>query len=54
MAPADWAQALDQVNEALSQLHRVALPPRTADAAHVSVSLAMFAMANPPDEELAP
>src|SRR3954452_10904281 len=48
--PDDWARALDQVNDVLSQLHRVALPPRTADAAHVSVSLAMFAMANPPDD----
>src|SRR6476659_9549606 len=32
--PADWARALDQVNEALSHLHRVALPPRAPGATH--------------------
>ena len=51
VAPDDWVQALDQVNEVLSQLHRVALPPRSPGAAHVSVSLAMFAMTDLPDDE---
>ena len=55
VAPDDWAQALDLINEAMAHLHRVALPPRAAGAAHVSVSVAMFAMADPPpDDEPAP
>jgi hypothetical protein len=32
----------------------VALPPRAPGAAHVSVSLAMFAMADPSDDQPAP
>jgi DNA-binding transcriptional ArsR family regulator len=54
VAPDDWARALDLVKEAMAQLHRVALPPRAPGAAHVSVSLAMFAMADPSDDQPAP
>lgn len=42
--PASWAKALDLVNEALGQLHRVATAPRASGAVHVSATVAMFEM----------
>ena len=50
MDPDDWAQTLDLVTEALTHLHRVARPPRSPGAVHVSVTLAMFAMDDGSDD----
>ncbi len=50
MDPDDWAQTLDLVTEALTHLHRVARPPRSPGALHVSVTLAMFAMDDVSDD----
>ena len=41
---ADWAAAVEAVVEAVTHLHRVALPPRTEGALHVSVTTALFEM----------
>jgi predicted ArsR family transcriptional regulator len=48
--PDDWATALDRVNEVFTQVHRVARPPRSPGAVHVSVSLAMFTMDDGSDD----
>ena len=40
----DWTAAVGSVVEAVMHLHRVALPPRTEGALHVSVTTALFEM----------
>ena len=40
----DWTAGVTAVADAVMQLHRVALPPRTEDALHVSVTTALFEM----------
>jgi DNA-binding transcriptional ArsR family regulator len=48
--PETWLDAITAVNAVSQALHRGARAPRSAGAVHVSVTLAMFAMAQPPEE----
>jgi DNA-binding transcriptional ArsR family regulator len=41
-----WQETVRRVSEAVMDLHRAALPPRAADAVHVSVTTALFEMAD--------
>ena len=39
-----WVETVHRVSDAITDLHRAALPPRTAEAVHVSVTTALFEM----------
>ena len=49
VAPDDWAAVLDQVTEAMTTLHRVAKPRRSAGAVHISATVSLFVMDDGPD-----
>ena len=48
--PADWQTAFEAIKAAGEELHRRALPPRSAGAVRVSVSALLFAMTDAPSE----
>jgi DNA-binding transcriptional ArsR family regulator len=47
--PEAWLDAVNAVNAVSQALHRGAKAPRSEGAVHVSITLAMFAMAQPPE-----
>ena len=42
--PDTWSSVVDQISIAIRDLHRAAVPIRTSDAVHVSVTTALFEM----------
>ncbi len=45
--PEAWGKAVDAVSSTVEELHRVAVPIRSADAVHVSVTTALFELVEP-------